>query len=74
MRNLESQYNNVLVQAIMCCSFSVIQGARVEISTDAGNFTPLLCIYSYTYSTADNEHCVSKVAFKQYEENCEFIV
>jgi hypothetical protein len=24
----------------MCCSFSVIQGARVEISTDASNFTP----------------------------------
>jgi hypothetical protein len=30
----------VLVQAIMCCSCSVIQGARVEISTDASNFTP----------------------------------
>jgi hypothetical protein len=24
----------------MCCSFSIIQGARVEISTDASNFTP----------------------------------
>jgi hypothetical protein len=24
----------------MCCSFSVIQGARVEISTDASSFTP----------------------------------
>jgi hypothetical protein len=24
----------------MCCSFSVIQGARVEISTDASNFPP----------------------------------
>jgi hypothetical protein len=29
--------NFVLVQAIMCCSFSIIQGARVEISTDASN-------------------------------------
>jgi hypothetical protein len=28
----------VLVQAIMCCSFSVIQGARVEISTDRNQF------------------------------------
>jgi hypothetical protein len=27
------------VQAIMCCSFSVIQGARVEISTEASEFT-----------------------------------
>jgi hypothetical protein len=24
----------------MCCSFSVIQGARVEISTNVSNFTP----------------------------------
>jgi hypothetical protein len=24
----------------MCCSFNVIQGARVEISMDANNFTP----------------------------------
>jgi hypothetical protein len=24
----------------MCCSFGVIQGARVEIYTDASNFTP----------------------------------
>jgi hypothetical protein len=30
----------VLVQTIMCCSFSVIQGARVEIPTDVSNFTP----------------------------------
>jgi hypothetical protein len=29
------------VQAIMCCSFSVIQGGRVDTSTDASNFTPL---------------------------------
>jgi hypothetical protein len=30
----------------MCCSFSVIQGERVEISTDASNFTPpLFLIY-----------------------------
>jgi hypothetical protein len=34
--------NFVLVQAIMCCSFSVIQGARVEISMDASDFTTLL--------------------------------
>jgi hypothetical protein len=32
--------NFVLVQAIMCCSFSIIQEACVEISTDASNFTP----------------------------------
>jgi hypothetical protein len=25
----------------MCCSFIVIQGAHVEISMDASNFTPL---------------------------------
>jgi hypothetical protein len=24
----------------MCCSFSVIQGAHVEIPTDASNFSP----------------------------------
>jgi hypothetical protein len=42
MRNLASQYNfaMVLVQAIMCCSFNVIQGAGVGTSTtDASNFT-----------------------------------
>jgi hypothetical protein len=39
MRNLASQYNFVLVQAIMC-SFSVIQGVRVEISTDASDGNP----------------------------------
>jgi hypothetical protein len=30
----------VLVQAIMYCSFSVIQGTRVEISMGASNSTP----------------------------------
>jgi hypothetical protein len=30
----------VLVQAIMCCSFSVIQGAHVEIYMEVSNFTP----------------------------------
>jgi hypothetical protein len=30
------------VQTILCCSFSIIQGARVEISMDASNFTPLI--------------------------------
>jgi hypothetical protein len=38
--------NFVLVQAIICCSFSVIQGACVEISTDASNFTSLVVIYN----------------------------
>jgi hypothetical protein len=28
--------------AMMCCLFSVIQGAHVEISMDASNFTPWL--------------------------------
>jgi hypothetical protein len=33
-------FSIVLVQAI-CCSFSVIQGERVEISTEVSNFTPI---------------------------------
>jgi hypothetical protein len=40
--------NFVMVQAIMCCSFSVIQGARVEISTHASNFTYHSQIFTHT--------------------------
>jgi hypothetical protein len=45
----------VLVQAIMCCSFSVVQWARVEISTDASNFTPFMLVYCLAYSTLNRE-------------------
>jgi hypothetical protein len=34
----------------MCCSFSIIQGACVEISMDTSNFTPQL-IKIITYNT-----------------------
>jgi hypothetical protein len=38
--HLRARAHEEFFKAVMCCSFSIIQGARVEISTDASNFTP----------------------------------
>jgi hypothetical protein len=44
----------------MCCSFSVIQGARVETSTDASNFTPLVTAYGPFMETVALQEVLNK--------------
>jgi hypothetical protein len=44
----------------MCCSFSIIQGARVEITTDVSNFTPQL-----QYCLWNSRENVVYIKFKQ---------
>jgi hypothetical protein len=51
----------------MCCSFSVIQGAHVEIPTDASNFTPKWAKYNQADPVKMKAICYSETLVMIYQ-------